>query len=92
MWEFRHGDKSLTFLDTDGKGGYTAKLPIRRYSDAEAPDSQFWPIPYFDRLIRVGHAFTKVSQKTLKHDLSESQNVREEDLDYDRPTRSDVDR
>ncbi len=92
VWEFRHGDKRLTFFDTDGRGGFTAKLPIRRYADAEAPDSEYWQIPYFDRLIRIGHAFTKVSQKTLKQDLSESQEVRKEDLAHDRPTRSDVDR
>lgn len=92
VWEFRHGDKRLTFFDTDGDGGYAAKLPIHRYEDADAPDSEFWQIPNFDELIRIGHAFTKVSQKTLKHDLEESQKVREEDLDYDRPTQSDVDR
>ncbi|WP_138248276.1 hypothetical protein [Mycolicibacterium phocaicum] len=85
VWEFRHGDKRLTFFDTDGRGGYTAKLPIRDYRDAEAPESEFWQIPNFDPLIRVGHAFTKVSQKTLPHDLSESEKVREEDLAHDRP-------
>jgi len=90
VWEFRHGDKRLTFFDTDGRGGYTAKLPIRRYAEAEAPESEYWQIPYFDRLIRIGHAFTKVSQKTLKKDLSESQEVREEDLAHDRPIRSDA--
>lgn len=92
IWEFRHGDKRLTFFDTDGKGGYTAKLPITSHADAEAPDSEHWRIPYFDNLIRVGHAFTKVSQKTLKRDLAESQTTREEDLAHDRPTRSDLDR
>lgn len=85
IWEFRHGDKRLTFFDTDGRGGYTAKLPIRNYADADAPDSEYWQIPYFDHLIRLGHAFTKVSQKTLPQDLSESQEVREEDLAHDRP-------
>lgn len=92
VWEFRHGDKRLTFFDTDGRGGYTPKLPIQHHADAEAPDSEFWQIPYFDRLIRLGHAFTKVSQKTPQHDLAESQKVRKEDLDHDRSTRSDVDR
>lgn len=92
VWEFRHGDKRLTFFDTDGRGDYTAKLPIREYKDADAPDSEFWQIPYFDPLIRVGHAFTKVSQKTLPQDLSESEKVREEDLAHDRPNRSDADR
>lgn len=86
VWEFRHGDKRLTFYDTDGSGGYVPKLPIQHHADAEAPDSEFWQIPYFDRLIRLGHAFTEVSQKTLKHDLEESWKVREEDLEHDRPT------
>lgn len=61
------------------------KLPIHNYADAEAPDSEYWQIPYFDHLIRLGHAFTKVSQKTLPQDLSESQEVREEDLAHDQP-------
>lgn len=92
VWEFRHGDKRLTFFDTDGKGGYTAKLQIRSHADAEAPDSEYWNIPYFDHLIRIGHAFTKVSQKTLTRDLQESHKTREEDLVHDRPTQSDLDR
>jgi hypothetical protein len=92
VWEFRHGDKRLTFFDTDGNGGYTAKLRIHSHADAEVPDSAYWHIPYFDPLIRIGHAFTKVSQKTLAKDLHESQETREEDLAHDRPTQSDVDR
>ncbi|MBU9763542.1 hypothetical protein FR943_06760 [Mycobacterium sp. TNTM28] len=92
VWEFRHGDKRLTFFDTDGSGGYTPKLPIQRHAEADAPDSEFWQIPNFDRLIRLGHAFTKVGQKTPQHDLAESQRVREEDLGHDRSARSDVDR
>ncbi|MCA4725795.1 hypothetical protein H8Z58_23475 [Mycolicibacterium fortuitum] len=92
VWEFRHDDKRLTFFDTDGNGGYTAKLPAQSHSEAEAPDSEYWQIPYFDHLIRLGHAFTKVSQKTSEHDLAESQTTREEDLAHDRPTRSDADR
>lgn len=84
VWEFRHDDKRLTFYDTDGTGGYTAKLPIRDYVDAEAPDSQFWQIPNFDPLIRLGHAFTKLSQKTPNKDIVTSKEVREEDLAHDR--------
>ncbi len=92
VWEFRHGNKRLTFFDTDGKGGYTAKLQISSHADAEAPDSEYWNIPYFDHLIRIGHAFTKVSQKTLIRDLRESHKTREEDLVHDRPTQSNLDR
>ncbi len=84
VWEFRHDDKRLTFYDTDGTGGYTAKLPIDDYADAEAPESQFWQIPYFDPLIRLGHAFTKSSQKTSSKDIVASKEVRTEDLAHDR--------
>ena len=65
-------------------GGYTAKLPIDDYADAEAPESQFWQIPYFDPLIRLGHAFTKSSQKTSSKDIVASKEVRTEDLAHDR--------
>ena len=92
VWEFRHGDRRLTFFDTDGKGSYTAKLQIRSHEESEAPDSEYWHIPYFDHQIRLGYAFTKVSQKTLPRDLHESQETREEDLAHDRPVRSDLDR
>ncbi|MCH9734970.1 MAG: hypothetical protein K0U78_10510 [Actinomycetia bacterium] len=84
VWEFRHADKRLTFYDTDGKSGYSAKLPIYDHAQAEAPESPHWHIPFFDPLIRLGHAFTKVSQKTPKKDLIEMKAVREEDLTHDR--------
>lgn len=84
VWEFRHSDKRLTFYDTDGKGGYTAKLPIADHAQAEVPDSQYWEIPMFDEQIRLGHAFTKVGQKTPKKDLDAMKAVREEDLAHDR--------
>ena len=84
VWEFRCADKRLTFYDTDGKGGYTAKLPVRDYADADAPGSRYWQIPNFDYLIRLGHAFTKTSQKTTKSDLQTAGVVRDEDLAHDR--------
>lgn len=84
IWEFRHGDKRLTFYDTDGHGGYTAKRPIRDHADADAPDSAHWQIPYFDLLVRLGHAFTKRSQKTAASDLATAADVRDEDLSHDR--------
>ena len=90
VWEFRHADQRLTIYDTDGQGGYAAKLPILDHADAEAPDNHYWHIPYFDRLNRLGHAFTKTGQKTPKKDLTTMKTVREEDLAYDRP--ADLDR
>lgn len=86
VWEFRHGNKRLTFYDTDGHGGYTAKRPIRDHAEADAPGSPHWQIPNFDPLIRLGHAFTKKSQKTYASDLAAAVNVREEDLSHDRKT------
>ncbi len=84
VWEFRHSDKRLTFYDTDGTGGYSAKLPISDHAQAEVPDSQYWEIPLFDEQIRLGHAFTKAGQKTPKKDLDAMKDVREEDLAHDR--------
>jgi hypothetical protein len=84
VWEFRHGDKRLTFYDTDGRGDYTAKQPIRDHADADAPASPHWQIPNFDPLVRVGHAFTKRSQKTPASDLAAAGDVRKEDLSHDR--------
>lgn len=88
IWEIKRGDKRLTFYDTDGHGGYTAKWRIRDHADADAPDSAHWQIPNFDPLVRVGHAFTKRSQKTPASDLAAAADVREEDLSHDRPTRA----
>jgi len=84
IWEFRHGDKRLTFYDTDGRGGCTPKMLIRDHADAEVPDSSHWQIPYFDPLIRIGHAFTKRTQKTPAADLAAAADVRTEDLDHDK--------
>jgi hypothetical protein len=91
VWEFRHGDKRLTFYDTDGRGGYIAKHPILEHTKADAPDSQYWQIPNFGELIRLGHAFSKVSQKTLDRDLDEALRIREEDLAHDRAVETDLD-
>lgn len=84
IWEFRHGDKRLTFYDTDGRGGYTPKMLVRDHADADVPDSPHWQIPYLDPLIRVGHAFTKRTQKTPAADLAAAAGVRQEDLDHDK--------
>lgn len=84
IWEFRHGNKRLTFYDTTGNGGYTAKRPIHDHADADAPDSPHWQIPNFDPLVRAGHAFTKRSQKTPASDLAAAADVRKEDLGHDR--------
>jgi phage-related protein len=48
------------------------------------PDSQYWEIPMFNEQIRLGHAFTKVGQKTPQKDLEAMKAIREEDLAHDR--------
>lgn len=90
VWEFKHGAKRLSFYDTDGQGGYTAKLRIQDSEDAIPGD--FWDIPYFDREIRLGHAFPKVSQMTTPFDIDETLQVREEDLEHDRPAGEELHR
>lgn len=84
IWEFKRGAKRLSFYDTDGQGGYVPKLRILDIADSEAPDSDHWQIPIFDEIIRLGHAFPKVGQKTTPEDLERVEEVREEDLARDR--------
>ncbi|OBK30142.1 hypothetical protein A5659_03620 [Mycobacterium sp. 1165196.3] len=86
VWEFKRAKKRLSFYDTDGAGGYTPKLRILDHRDAEAPNSDYWQIPYFDHWIRLGHAFPKVTQATPEYDLEQTTDVREEDLAHDRTT------
>ena len=83
IWEFKHGAKRLSFYDTDGCGGYVAKLRIR--DPSQAAPGVYWDIPYFDQDIRLGHAFPKASQRTPDYDVNETQKVRKEDLAHDRP-------
>lgn len=83
VWEFKRGAKRLTFYDTDGVGGYVEKRKIVDYADAECPESDFWQIPMFDVLLRLGHAFPKVGQEATQDDLQISQDVRDEDLRHD---------
>ncbi len=84
VWEFKKGRKRLSFFDTDGEGGYTPKLRIRDYHDADVPDSEHWDVPNFDENLRLGHAFPKLGQKTRSEDLTACADIREEDLSHDR--------
>lgn len=80
IWEFKRGAKRLTFFDTPGDGSFDPKLRVETNT---AEDDEFWWFPYFDRYIRLGHAFPKTGQKAELHDLASSQRVREEDLAHD---------
>lgn len=86
VWEFKVSQKRMSWFDTDGEGGYTAK-PLIRDRDASAhPQDEFWFFPDFDPLIRLGHCFPKAKhvRRTPQRDLDVSIAVRREDLDHDR--------
>lgn len=91
VWEFRHGDKRLTFFDTDGNGGYTAKLQI---SHTQTPRRLIANIEH--PLLRPPDPHrTCVHQGQPKDTHSGSSRIpqdQEEDLVHDRPTQSDLDR
>jgi hypothetical protein len=86
IWEFKHGSKRITFYDTSGGGRYWEKDEIVDHADAHEPDSEHWHIPNFDREIRLGHCFLKDGNNTRGSDLTTMREVREEDLDHDKPT------
>lgn len=85
IWEFKHGAKRLSYYDTPGDGTYTAKGKIRdRRTSDYADDDTWWWYPLFDRIIRLGHAFPKVSQEAAPADVAECRATRTEDLSHDR--------
>jgi hypothetical protein len=84
IWEFKHGTKRLTFYDTSGDGNCKQHGEIYNHADADEPESDYWYIPNFDHELRLGHWFLKDSQTTAEKDLSDAEEVREEDLDHDR--------
>jgi hypothetical protein len=85
IWEFKRASKRITWFDTDGVGGYSPKYKIRDRRGSPYEASDFWWFPDFDQTIRLGHAFSKRGSRTSQHDLQLSEQVREEDLDHDRP-------
>ncbi len=82
IWELKVGNLRVSFYDTDGKGGFTAK-------DGESSPS--WDggtlhfLPEFDENIRLGHTFAKEGQQTKSEDIEACRLTREEDLAHDAP-------
>ena len=80
IWEIKHHDMRVTFYDHDGQGGCDPKIDRIGQSAFRPP-----PLPEFDPLVRLATAFAKDSQKTPQPHIDEALDVREEDLNHDRP-------
>lgn len=80
IWEFKHGNKRITFYDTPGDGTWTEKVPVEALEEGRGT---YWWFPDFDEIIRLGHCFAKQSQKAREEDIDRAVAVREEDIRYD---------
>lgn len=87
IWELKVGIFRLSFYDTDGVGGYTAKEgePVFTWDHKK----EYPELPVFDDYIRLGHAFNKRTQRTETSDLQATKKVRQEDLHHDEPDKQD---
>jgi hypothetical protein len=86
IWEFKKGRIRVSFYDTDGAGGWTPKgKHIDRANSDDPDDEQFWWLPRFDDMIRLGHCFGKTTQVTEEEDIEMTLRVRLEDTAHDRP-------
>lgn len=83
VWEFKFGNKRVTFFDTRGDGTWDEKPRIRDRASG-VPDSEYWWFPEFDATIRLGHCFTKLAQTTDREDIAKALKVREEDIAHDK--------
>lgn len=81
IWEFKHGNKRISFYDTPGDGTWTEKRPVRM--PEEGSGGTYWWFPDFDEILRLGHCFAKQSQKARQEDVDRAVAVREEDIRYD---------
>lgn len=86
VWEFKEGEKRISFFDTDGLGGYTPKKKFKVRDEADYPDDDDWEIPAFNEDLRLGHCFGKPwgQRLTEQSDIDETIRVRKEDLHHDR--------
>jgi hypothetical protein len=86
IWEFKEGEKRISFFDTDGSGNYTPKRKFKDREKSDYPDDPDWEIPSFERDVRLGHCFGKPwgQRTTEQEDLDESARVRMEDLAHDK--------
>jgi hypothetical protein len=83
IWELKRDVLRLTFYDTPGDGTYSPKHGCK----AEEFDGKLirWLVSEdLDEHVRIGHAFTKVSPRTLRQDIDEATCIREEDLRHDK--------
>lgn len=82
IWELKRDAVRLTFYDTDGNGSYTPKFG-KEYEEWDGRVRYVLDPEEMEEDIRVGHAFSKNSQRTSPEDLAEAAAVREEDLNHD---------
>lgn len=82
IWELKRDAVRLTFFDTDGRGGYVVKNGVTKEEFDGSLKHQLLTED-LDEFVRIGFAFSKVSQKTLESDILEALRVREEDLKHD---------
>jgi hypothetical protein len=82
IWEFKHSNVRVSFYDHDDHGNYIPKTAEKIWVGGGG----YFRLPEdFDYFIRLGIAFTKSTQKTLKRHLAEAVLIREEDLSHDAP-------
>lgn len=85
VWEFKIRRKRFSFFDTDGTG---AKFAPRKFNDRDEcdypDDDDFWHVPCFEELIRIGHCFPKLYGRTTPQQIRRTLQVRWEDLQHDR--------
>ena len=85
IWEFKIRRKRFSFYDTDGVGGKYRRMKYRDKEEAEYPeDEDFWHVPSFEELLRIGHCFPKLEEQTTPTQIRRTLQVRWEDLNHDR--------
>jgi hypothetical protein len=82
MWELKVTNARLTFYDTDGRGDSVTRQA--EFADDWRGEPQARLPEDFGGIIRLGHSFAKVGQKTLRTDIDQAMRLREEDLAHDR--------
>lgn len=82
IWELKRDAVRLTFFDTPGDGSYLPK-PGTKTEEFDGKVRYQLDTESLDEHVRVGYAFSKVSQKTRQSDLDAAATVRKEDLYHD---------
>lgn len=84
LWELKIGTARLSFYDTTGNGICSPKPRITDQRQTEDPDDPYWWFPRFDRVLRVGHVWSKDGDRAHPQDIAAALDVRQEDLAHDR--------